>query len=129
MEAIHEETQLVDEHTTESIHRSLGMFALVIMSHGGNGTIAGCDGKDIQLLDIYKRLLSSTSFPAMAGKPKLVILQSCSGSELLRSLIVFSCRVIPNACVYTIFEVMRIVHFWKLVTGAMTAAAAAARKS
>ena len=69
------------------MHEGLGMFALVIMSHGDAGSIVGHDGRHVKLVDIY-RLLSSQHFPAMRGKPKLVILQTCSGGEcLIRQLL------------------------------------------
>jgi hypothetical protein len=77
VEAIHKETQYVDRDTGTSVHANLGMFALVLMSHGGYGTISTKDGT-LKLVDIY-RLLSSQNFPAMRGKPKMVILQACSG--------------------------------------------------
>ena len=80
METIHTETQLVDVTTGESVHRDLGMFVLVISTHGSEGHIIGSDGKYIQLVDIYN-LLSARNFPAMRGKPKLIILQACSGCK------------------------------------------------
>ena len=74
---MHEETQYIDKDTKESVHSNLGMFVLVLMSHGGYGTIQV--GEDvIKLVDIY-RLLSPQNFPAMRGKPKMIILQACSG--------------------------------------------------
>jgi len=54
------------------------MFALVIMTHGDNNRIFCSDGQEVELLEIYS-LLSTTNFPAMAGKPKMVILQACAG--------------------------------------------------
>ena len=74
---MHEETQYIDKDTKESVHSNLGMFVLVLMSHGGYGTLQ-VGGKAIKLVDIY-RLLSPQNFPAMRGKPKMVILQACSG--------------------------------------------------
>lgn len=79
VEAVHQETQLVYQGTT-SVHEGLGMFVLVMMSHGNTGTIEGCDNRAINLVDIYK-LMSSQNFPAMRGKPKVVILESCCGGN------------------------------------------------
>ena len=81
--AVRTETEFVDKDTGVSVHANLGMFVLVLMSHGGYGTLAAKNGNtgtmtQIKLVDIY-RLLSSQSFPAMRGKPKMVILQACSG--------------------------------------------------
>ena len=88
---MHEETQYIDKDTRESVHSNLGMFVLVLMSHGGYGTIAAKDGNtgtmtQIKLVDIY-RLLSSLNFPAMRGKPKMVILQACSGGVYIESFL------------------------------------------
>ena len=84
IKALHEETQYIDKDTKESVHANLGMFVLALMSHGGYGTIAAKDGNtgtmtQIKLVDIY-RLLSSQNFPAMRGKPKMIILHACSGA-------------------------------------------------
>lgn len=80
VETIHKETQLIDPITQESVHRDLGAFVLVISSHGGRGSIVGVDRKHIDLADIFN-LLSPKNFPAMTGKPKVVIIQACAGGE------------------------------------------------
>ena len=83
--AVRTETEFVDKDTGVSVHSNLGMFVLVLMSHGAYCTLAATDensptGDEIQikLVDIY-RLLSAQNFPAMKGKPKMIILQACSG--------------------------------------------------
>jgi len=58
-------------------HNIYGMFVLAIMSHGTDGVIHGNDDWSVRLHDIYG-LLGGTKFPAMAHKPKLVVVQSCS---------------------------------------------------
>ena len=69
----------MDRDTGTSVHANLGMFVLVLMSHGDNGSIsAKSHYESIHLEDIYK-LLSSQNFPVMRGRPKMVILQTCSG--------------------------------------------------
>lgn len=73
VEEIHRETQL-------PIHEKSSMFALLLTSHGDEGTIIGCDGKHVRLSDIYK-LLSPANFPAMKKKPKLIIIQACAGGK------------------------------------------------
>lgn len=78
IEAIHKETQYVDRDTGTSVHANLGMFVLVMMSHGDYGTIVGKDGTHLRLVDVY-RILSQQNFPEMRGKPKMIILQTCSG--------------------------------------------------
>lgn len=54
------------------------MFTLVLMGHGRDGILT--DGKtcSLKLTDIYKQL-SNKNFPMMAGKPKWVIVEACSG--------------------------------------------------
>ena len=72
MSSICEETQHPD-------HKDYGMFILIIMSHGApNDCIVGTDGKSVTLKDIVD-LLSPIKFPMMSGKPKLVVIQACSG--------------------------------------------------
>ena len=59
------------------------MFVFIIMSHGKRGDIIlDVDKKPVDLVTIYK-LLSPANFPAMAGKPKMVIIQACSGGKNL----------------------------------------------
>jgi len=72
-EAIIQETRLQD-------HESYKMFFLVLMSHGRKDKIGGCDGPDDEVsMDDLLNLISPKNFPAMTGKPKVVIIQSCSG--------------------------------------------------
>lgn len=66
------------DNSRESIHNDLGMFVLVITSHGAENAICGSDGARIRISSI-KQLLSPKNFPAMKGKPKVVILQTCAG--------------------------------------------------
>jgi len=59
----------------------LGCHVLVIMTHGGlNNHIYGTDLKRVQLTDLYD-LLTPLNFVGMAGKPKVVILEVCSGGN------------------------------------------------
>lgn len=62
------------------MHYRLGTFVLVLSSHGGDGCVIGSDGINLKLTDIYN-LLSPKNFPAMKGKPKMIIIQACSGGE------------------------------------------------
>jgi len=63
-------------------HKDLGCHVLVIMTHGGlNNHILGTDLKRVKLTDVYD-LLTPLNFPGMAGKPKVVILEVCSGGNL-----------------------------------------------
>lgn len=62
------------------MHGALGSFMLVILSHGDEGAILGSDSKHLKITDILD-LLSPKNFPAMKGKPKVVIIQACAGSK------------------------------------------------
>ena len=67
------------------------MFVFVIMSMGQRGDLLlDCYSQPIDLLKI-KDLLSSSKFPAMKGKPKLVIVQACSGSKYCIYISISSC--------------------------------------
>lgn len=72
--------QLIEQETKHPDHKKFGMFALVIMSHGDVGKIYGTDLKQIKLDDVYDRI-AAAHFPQMAGKPKMVVIQACSGGE------------------------------------------------
>ena len=51
------------------------------MSHGERGDIiTDSEGQPVELVDIQD-LLSPKNFPAMKGKPKLMIVQACSGGK------------------------------------------------
>ena len=79
VEAIHLETQRVDT-SGQSVHIQMGVFVLVLTSHGDEGCIIGSDRVYIRLTDIYD-LLSPRNFPAMRGRPKIVIIQACAGCK------------------------------------------------
>jgi len=73
--------QAIKKETSLEVHRHLSMFVLIIMSHGQTGdTILSRDNKWVKLGDI-KQLLSASQFTAMKGKPKLIVVQACSGSK------------------------------------------------
>jgi len=62
-------------------HAESGVFWLAILSHGTEANhIYGSDGVLVNLKDVYD-LLSPINFPLMAEKPKIVVIQACSGSE------------------------------------------------
>lgn len=56
------------------------MFVLVIMSHGTEQEVFGSDSRPVKLKDIYSEL-EPYKFANMAGKPKWIIIQACSGGE------------------------------------------------
>ena len=71
----------VEDETKNDEHKRLGMFVLILMSHGdGQDSILGSDSKPVYLQHLYQ-MLWSTRFPHMAGKPKVVVVQACSGCK------------------------------------------------
>ena len=68
----------IQEEITHPGHSTYGMFVLVIMTHGSATHLYGADGRGIEISRIYDTM-SAYSFGKMAGKPKLIILQACSG--------------------------------------------------
>ena len=51
------------------------------MSHGcEDEVILGSDQIGIKLKEVYN-LLSSSNFPNMAGKPKVIVVQACAGGK------------------------------------------------
>lgn len=75
------------EEVVRTEHYCYGMFVLAIMTHGEeNDILFGSDNLPVKLGDL-KDILSKTNFPAMEGKPKLIIIQACSGGELYRNIL------------------------------------------
>ena len=73
-------TAIVEE-TMRKEHDKLGMFVLVLMSHGMRGDVVlGSDDEPVSI-DQIKECLSGDNFPGMSGKPKLIIVQASSGSK------------------------------------------------
>ncbi|XP_067940811.1 caspase b-like isoform X2 [Watersipora subatra] len=70
--------EVIRNETGRHADENYGMFVLVIMSHGSETGISGTDGTMVQRTDI-NNALSAQNFPAMARKPKLLIVQACSG--------------------------------------------------
>ena len=76
----------IREETQNDKHYTYGMFVFVIMSHGLRGDIIlDRNGQPVDLMQI-KDLLSPRDFPAMSGKPKLMVVQACSGGEFNQNL-------------------------------------------
>ena len=85
--------QEIQEETARDEHRNLGMFVFIIMSHGTRGdVILDRNYQEVDLMKI-RDLLSPHDFPAMKGKPKLMIVQACSGGESTSNYLDTSLRV------------------------------------
>ncbi|XP_067947160.1 caspase-1-like [Watersipora subatra] len=70
--------RVIREETEVEDHKDYGMFVLVVMTHGNETHLYGTDRQAIPRTSVYD-LLSPRCFPHMAGKPKLLIFQACSG--------------------------------------------------
>ncbi|XP_067935483.1 malignant fibrous histiocytoma-amplified sequence 1 homolog [Watersipora subatra] len=70
----------ISRETERPEHTDYGMFVLVIMCHGSETGLVGTDGNMVERV-VVTDSLSAQSFPGMAQKPKLVILQACSGTR------------------------------------------------
>ena len=55
-------------------------FVLCIMGMGGCGRVCGTDGRPM-LIDEIKTLLDDTKCPALKGKPKIIITETCRGDK------------------------------------------------
>ena len=82
IKTIHTETQMIDAGTGGSVHEDLSTFVLVVMSHGARGSVIGSDDHHIDIIEMIE-LLSPANFPAMRGKPKIVIINACAGREFV----------------------------------------------
>ena len=69
---------VIQHETTHPDHTKYGMFVLVIMTHGTETRLFGSDGRGIARSRIFDTM-SAHSFGKLAGRPKLIILQACSG--------------------------------------------------
>ena len=59
-------------------HAKYGMFVLAILTHGTEHTLFGKCGRAVDRSCIID-ILCGRKFPAMAGKPKVIILGGCFG--------------------------------------------------
>jgi len=61
-------------------HHESDMAVVVIMSHGRQGLVAACDGREIET-EWIMRQFNNYGSPALRGKPKLFIFQACRGED------------------------------------------------
>ena len=70
--------EVIRKETSNPDHKHYGMFVLIIMTHGTESHLYGADGRRLPRSAVFDTM-AAAQFPAMAGKPKLIILQACSG--------------------------------------------------
>ena len=61
-------------------HQESDMAVVVIMSHGRQGLVAACDGREIET-EWIMRQFNNYGSPALRGKPKMFIFQACRGED------------------------------------------------
>jgi len=74
---------VIRNEVSDKRHADYGAFWLFLCSHGTDSNhIYGSDDVLVNMRDVYD-LLTSCNFPEMAGKPKMVVIQACSGGKLV----------------------------------------------
>ncbi|KAE8580324.1 hypothetical protein XENTR_v10024389 [Xenopus tropicalis] len=85
---------ITEEHkdlTAENIRKTLEMyskkdhaendsFVCFILSHGGIGTVCGCDGEEVEIKRLTK-YFNGQHCPSLINKPKIFFIQACQGKE------------------------------------------------
>lgn len=71
---------ILRQEVKKDFHRTADCFVLVIMTHGTSGSIYGTDGKTVSIEEIKKQF-NGENFPAMADKPKVLLIQACRGGN------------------------------------------------
>jgi len=61
-------------------HRNADAFVLVLLTHGGQGSVYGIDGEKV-LVDDITTLFDGRNCPQLQNKPKLFFIQACQGRE------------------------------------------------
>lgn len=76
--------QMVEILARESKHPDHAIsdsFILALFSHGAQGQVFGIDFKPVPIEETIKAAFDGKMCPALAGKPKLFIIQACQGSK------------------------------------------------
>ena len=56
-----------------------GIFAFIVMSHGGPGYFYGVDGVPVSVKDDIITQVDGNHWPFMKGYPKIIMVHSCRG--------------------------------------------------
>ena len=69
------------DHISHGVdHRAYDCFVLWLLSHGENGHIYGADGETVSI-ETVRDFFSNARCPTLKGKPKLIFIQACRGSQ------------------------------------------------
>jgi len=72
--------KLILEFSQSPGHAKAQMVVVVVLSHGGNGYVLGCDGKQCPNEWILEQF-NNAGCPDLTGKPKFFIFQACRGDD------------------------------------------------
>ncbi|KAJ7393597.1 hypothetical protein OS493_006582 [Desmophyllum pertusum] len=61
-------------------HSAYDCFVLWLMSHGEDGKLYGADGQTVHIESI-RDFFNNAKCPSLKGKPKVIFIQACRGSE------------------------------------------------
>ena len=70
----------IQKFSTRSEMVEVDMCVVIIMSHGRHGLIAAADGRELET-EWVLRQFNNEGCPALKGKPKFFVLQSCRGDD------------------------------------------------
>jgi len=71
----------VTNFATDAMHSYTDMCAMCILSHGENGTIICSNGEKMEVESVLNRF-NNQAAPALRGKPKFFLIQSCRGLDI-----------------------------------------------
>merc|ERR1719309_234696 len=70
--------KVITEFARNKMHNESNMAIVAILSHGKDGIVYAADGMSIDMEYIYE-YFNNENCPALQGKPKFFIVQSCRG--------------------------------------------------
>ena len=72
--------EILNHYSHDVDHSSYDCFVLWLLSHGKDGHIYGADGVTVPI-ETVRDLFSNVQCPTLKGKPKLIFIQACRGSQ------------------------------------------------
>ena len=77
------------DHISLEDHSAYNCFVLWLLSHGKDGHIYGADGETVPIESV-RDFFSNARCPTLRGKPKLIFIQACRGSQEEKGVVVDS---------------------------------------
>ena len=72
--------EILDHFSLVEDHSDYNCFVLWLLSHGKDGHIYGADGETVSI-ETVRDFFSNARCPKLKGKPKLIFIQACRGSQ------------------------------------------------